>query len=116
MVEKEEPPALQPMLSLAAAAQLAYWAATKRENPDGDALNSVARIIAMHVKVFACASGKGCANPALLMLDELHDADFEGGGTTLTFRDGRPPITNVCLHHADLGQAFAEVSAVYRPT
>jgi hypothetical protein len=40
-VSKREPPALEPMLSLAEAAKRVYWAATKREDPAEETLNNV---------------------------------------------------------------------------
>jgi hypothetical protein len=113
MTKQEEPPAPQPMLSLATAVQLAYRAAKKREDPDEETLNAVARLIAMRIKVFACEPGKCCSEPDLLMHDEIFQGEFEGGGVTLTFHDGRPGLENLCMRHADLGWAIAETRAVY---
>jgi hypothetical protein len=113
MTKQEEPPVLQPMLSLASAAQLVYQAATKLEDPDEQTLNNVARVIAMGMKVFVCEPGKNCSEPDLLMYDEIVQGDFEGGGVTLTFNDGRPSLANLCMRHADLLWAIAETRAVY---
>ena len=82
MTKEKEAPALQPMLSLATAVQRAYSAATKREDPSEDTLNSVPRVIAMHVTVFVCEPGKSCCDPDLLMHDEI----FQG-----TSREGASP-------------------------
>lgn len=113
MTNQKKPPALQPMLSLASAAQLAYQAVTKREDPDEGTLNNVARVIAIGMKVFVCEPGKSCSEPDLLMYDEIAQGDFEGGGVTLTFSDGRPSLANLCMRHADLRRAIAEIRAVY---
>jgi hypothetical protein len=101
------------MLSLAEAAKLAYRAATKRENPTEQPLNNVARIIAARIRIFACEPGD-CANPAMVMPDEVFEGEFEGGGMTLNFKDARPSLTNLCMLHKDLGEAIAEVRAAYR--
>lgn len=113
MTKQKEVPALQRMLSLASAAQLAYQAATKRQDPGEETLNNVARVIAMGMNVFVCEPGKNCSQPHVLMYDEIVQGDFEGGGVTLTFNDGRPSLANLCMRHADLRRAIAETRAVY---
>lgn len=101
------------MLSLATGAQLAYSAATKNKDPDEETLNNVARLIATRIKVFVCEPGKCCSEPDLLTHDEVFQGEFEGGGVTLTYNDDRPSLTNLCMRHADLGHAIAEIRGAY---
>ena len=102
MVRKEtEPPALQPLVSLATALRLAYRTATKRDHADEATLDRVARIVAAHVKLFVCAPGCAYANPALVMPGEIEEGYFKGGGAALAFRDDRPSLTNAAKANAD---------------
>jgi hypothetical protein len=113
--EKKEPPALQPLIPLAKAAQLAYAAAAQGAEAAEDKLNNVARAIATRFGVFECGPGKSCGpTPNLLMPDEIIEGDFGGGGLTLSFRDGRPNLRNLCIRTADLGRAIAEVSHLFK--
>jgi len=112
MTRKMEPPVLQPMLSLAVAARLAYRAAMNREATES-VLNTVARMIAARITVFASTEGHSYANPARIMPDEVVEGRFHDGGTTLDFKDGRPSLTNLCMKRVDLDRAIAEVRALY---
>jgi hypothetical protein len=107
-----QPPALDPMLSLTTAARLAYKAAMNREAGE-QTLNTVARMIASRFSVFASADRESHANPARIMPDEVFEGDFQRGGDTLNFKDGRPRLTNLCMRRADLEKAIAEIRALY---
>src|ERR1044071_1664491 len=100
------------MLSLAIAAKLAYRAAMSREAAE-PVLNTVARMIAARIPVFASTDGHSYANPARIMPDEVVEGHFHDGGATLDFKDGRPSLTNLCMRRVDLDRAIAEVRALY---
>lgn len=106
-----EPPALKPLLGLAAAAALVY-AATARRAPDEATLNDVARMIAARTRLFA-RDGRDCV---LVMPAEILEGEIEGGGTVLTFADGRPTLQGLCILHSELDALVEELRAVYRGT
>jgi hypothetical protein len=103
------------LLSLPTAARLVYQAAIgKRDAPSEDTLNNIARMIAARTRVFACVSGEEPDMPAMLMPDEVFEGHFEAAGERLTFNDGRPTLTNLCLRHSELGKVIAEITVLYK--
>lgn len=109
MQDKEkEPDALRPFLSLAMAARI-FYAARKKQGPppSEEQLNNLSRMIAGRTRLFA-RYGDG-DDYALVMPSEVAEGDFEGGGTTLTFPDGRPVLTHLAILHADLAKVIEDV-------
>lgn len=106
--KEKEPNALRPFLSLAMAARIVYAAkAEQRPPPDEETLNGLARMIAARTRVFA-RYGDG-DDYALVMPSELAEGDLEGGGTMLTFPDGRTTLTHLAILHADLGKVVQDI-------
>lgn len=110
MSEKKEPDALRPFLSLSMAARIVHAATGKQGLPDEDTLNDLARAIAVRTRVFARYGD--AEDVALVMPSEVAEGDFEGGGTTLTFSDGRPPLDGLSILHADLWKIVDEMRGV----
>jgi len=112
VAERKETPALTPMMSLAATARLAYNAITGREHSDEISLNEIATLIATRVWVFECADPE--AEPVRVTHQELFSGRLLRGGAELTFTDGRPSRTHLCIRVADLNHALIETRAAYR--
>ena len=53
------------------------------------------------------------AYPGRIMPDEVLEGDFQGGGDTLNFKDGRPPLRNVCMRRVDLDKAIGDIRTLY---
>ena len=100
-----------PILSLASAAIVVYRKATCHEHPDRDALNYIARMIAMRTPVFACSSDR-CSDPRPLTPDEVFEGQFEGGGTRISYTDGRKPITHLYMRFEDLPRVIDQVASL----
>jgi hypothetical protein len=103
-----------PILSLATAAIVVCRKATKGDRPDSDALNDMARMIAMRAPVFACSSER-CSDLRLLTPDEVFEGQFEGGGTQISYRDGRSTITHLCMRFEDLPRVIDQITYPSRP-
>lgn len=101
------------LVSLAKAAKLVYQTATGKADPSEESLNSIARMIAARARVFA-SGARDSDTPALVMPDEVFEGQFEGGGEAITFRDGRPTLTGLCLRRSEVGRVMAEISALYK--
>src|SRR5688572_27670637 len=71
-----------PILSLATAAIVVYRKAIKGDYPDSDALDYIARMIAVRAPIFACSSER-CSDLRLLTPDEVFEGQFEDGGTQI---------------------------------
>ena len=108
--EKQEPPALQHLFSLRAAAALAYTSATGQYTSSVDTLNKVARIIGAVVPVFARLND---GDPARVLPLELAEGEFQRGGDALRFPDGRQTITGLLILHRQLGAAISHVRDAY---
>jgi hypothetical protein len=111
VAERKEPP-LTPMMSLAGTARLAYHAITGGHGPDEWTLNDIARLIATRVWVFECENHE--AEPVRLTHEDIFSGRFLRGGAELTFADGRPSRTNLCIRVTDLNHALVETRAAYR--
>jgi hypothetical protein len=107
---KKEPPALQPLISLAIAAGVTYARATGKHTKDVGTLNNVARLIASHTRVFTRESG----DAAMLMPDELMEGYFDEGGALFRFRDlKRKDIGDLVILVQDLGRVVEVVQKLY---
>ncbi|HEV8105991.1 MAG TPA: hypothetical protein VGP97_00615 [Burkholderiales bacterium] len=113
--EKQQTPPLQPMISLAIVAKLAYLSAIGAEQADENTLNHVARVIASSTDIFDCRPVQSGAKPTLLTPDEIRSGRFGGGGLTLNFNDAWPSRTNLCIRVVDVGRVIVEINGVFRP-
>jgi hypothetical protein len=108
--QQKEPQALQPFLSLRAAAALAYTAATGKYTSDIAALNDMARIVAGITAVFTRSAHP---EPARVLPLELSEGRIEHGGDVLRFSDGRPTLGDLAILHRELANVLEQVSAQY---
>jgi hypothetical protein len=114
MVEPGNDPATAPQtISLAAAAKLAFKATTTGWEADEQTLNRVARIIAWRVALFRCEAGESPNQANRVSLDQLAHGSFDRGGSILTFEDGRPDLTGLCIRTDELSLAILEVRASF---
>jgi hypothetical protein len=111
VAERKEAPALTPMMSLAGTARLAYHAITGGHGPDERTLNDIARLIATRVGVFECQSPE--AEPVRVTHEDIFSGRFLRGGAELTFADGRPSRSSLCIRVTDLNHALVEMRAAY---
>jgi hypothetical protein len=102
-----------PILSLASAALVVYRKASRGLHPDSDALNYIARMIAMRAPVFA-GSSERCSDLRLLTPDEVFEGQFEGGGTQISYGDGRNTITHLCMRFEDLPRVVDQITSLYK--
>lgn len=108
--QQKEPAALQPFLSLRAAAALAYTAATGKYSSDIAALNDMARIVAGITAVFTRSAHP---EPARVLPLELTEGRIERGGEQLRFSDGRPTLGDLAILHRELAKVLDEVRRQY---
>ena len=103
-----------PILSLTSAAIVVYRKATEKvDHPDSDALNCIARMIAMRAPIFACSSER-CSDLRLLTPYEVFEGQFEGGGTQISYRDGRNAITHLCMRFEDLPLVIEQITSLHK--
>jgi hypothetical protein len=102
-----------PILSLSSAAMVVYRKTTNGDHPETDALNYIARMIAMRIPVFACSSDR-CSDLRPLSPDEVFEGQFEAGGTRISYLDGRTPMTRLCMRFEDLPRVIDQVASLYK--
>ena len=109
----QEPPALQPMLSLAIAAKLDLQGRHEPRGRRTDAEHGGANDRTSASKSLHPRMATSTLIPASIMPDEVLEGDFQGGGDTLNFKDGRPPLRNVCMRRVDLDKAIGDIRTLY---
>jgi hypothetical protein len=116
MVERRKDPPVAPQtISLAAAAELAFHAATTGWEADEQTLNRVAGIIAWRVEVFECEAGESLDQVVRVTSHQIANGFFERGGSILRLNDGGRTLTNLCIRTDDLSLAILEVRASFKP-
>jgi hypothetical protein len=103
----------KPVLGLANAALVAYLKATDRRSADEGTLNYVARMIATRTRVLTC-SDSNFRDPRPLTADEAFQGQFEGGGTQVSFADGRRSLTNLCVRFEDLPGVTDAITSLFK--
>lgn len=99
------------LMPLSQAALEAYVAATGEQATSVDTLNTVARAIALRIRVFTRELGSNEFD--LVWPNEIAEGKMLFGGEALQFADGRPALENLSIHRNDLATAVREVKRRY---